>query len=169
MNIFLKKNSEEVVLVDISNTIKWLLCILLFILLLCFIVFFKDIKLISDGERYEYKVYKSPQGKNSLTLLLHTDGAGFNYQSFIYILPGEYKQKKKPANERYIKFPDGTGVAIDWKSEKLVWILCDSEPTANSLETKGFVVKIKIDRSYFDSLVEKGYTDKFTRYTIEAE
>ena len=156
-------------MVNISSTIKWLLCIFLFISLVCFFLFWRDIKMISDGERYEYKVYKSPQGKKSLTLLLHTDGAGFNYQSFIYILPGEYKQKKKPANERYIKFPDGTGVAIDWKSEKSVWILSDSEPVVNSLEAKGFVVKIKVDRSYFDSLVEKGLTNKFTRYTLEAE
>jgi hypothetical protein len=144
----------------------YIICGILLFSLIIYLAVYKDIKFLDKGEKFDFKVYRSPQNQHTLTLMLHTDGAGFNYYSYIYLIPGRYKLEKLPKEENYIKFSDGTGVIIRWEKDNLVEVLCDSSPIVNKFKSKGYDIKITVNRNYFDTLVEEGKKDAFIRYKI---
>ncbi len=146
--------------------IKYIIYTIFFFLVVIFLLFYKDFKFINKGEKFDIKIYSSPQHRSALTLVLQTVGAGFNYHSFIYLIPGRYNNEKVPDGNNYIKFSDGTGVIINWKEEGLVEVLCDSEPIVDKFVANEYKVRIIIDRNHFDSLVKEGKKDAFIRYKI---
>ena len=140
-----------------------LLCLIIVIIfsLYFYINYYDDIReinqLIGEG-KFEHRVYYSLSKKNKITLMIHTRG-WFNYTTHIYLIEGIYKEERIPL-KNLVKFPDGTGVFIEWETDRLCKVLCGVAPEVNEFQSTNFKFKIIVDREQMESQ-HKG---EFVRY-----
>ena len=142
------------------------MCLIYSIIIVSVLYFFfhEDIRYYIRGEKFETKIFSSPKKEKHLTLMLHTEGI-FNYYSYIYIIPGINKYDELPEKIYGLKFPDGTGVYIEWKKEDTVDIYTCSKPELNNYHDKDYTINIHVNRNYIDELIEKG--ENVVRYEIK--
>lgn len=145
---------------------KYFCAILVLISIIILCVFnARELGYLIRGEILETKIYYSNNRKNKLTLLLHTYGHGIDYDSYIYLIPGIYKNDKLPDPGNYIKFPDATAIFVKWEKEDSVNIYSDEEPIINTFYSSDYSVNIFVDRDFIDKLKLK-QTD-VVRYVIK--
>ena len=122
----------------------------------------KAIEYIENGETFEKKVFGSPSNKYQLTVLLHTTG-GLDYSSYLYIVNGEYSKDELPISLNHIKFPDSTGIYIDWQEDGKCILYTDHKPLVQTLNSERYKIDIIVNRNKIDSLLKEGY--KVIRYS----
>lgn len=122
-----------------------------------------EIDYINKGQKFDHKIYYSPKERNEFTVLLHTVGVS-DYYSYIYIINGKFVKNTIPKTKNFIKFPDGTGIYIEWINEEICNIFCDNAPEINNLKTSKYKVNIIVDIDKIDSLRMSG---KVIRYTVK--
>ena len=140
-----------------------LLCLIIVIIfsLYFYVKYYDDIRdinqLIGEG-KFEHWVYYSISKQNKITLMIHTRG-WFNYTTHIYLIKGIYEETRIPS-ENFIKFPDSTGVYVEWETDQFCKVLCSNAPEVNNLQSTNFKFKIIVDREQMESQ-HKG---EFVRY-----
>ena len=122
------------------------------------------IDFVNRGGKIEHKVFYSPTRTNKFTILLHIDGAFVDYKSYIYIIDGEYVKEKIPQNTNYIKFPNSSGIYVEWENDNLCNITCDEKPEINNLKTSNYKINLIFDDAKIRSLKKSG---KVIRYYLK--
>jgi hypothetical protein len=111
---------------------------------------------IDKGSKSEHRIFISPNKINKLTLYVFIKGDLSHYDSFIYIVEGEYEKTALPENRNFIKFPKGAAVSVMWENDNLCKVISDNEPVINNLKPQKFAVELIVDKEKIRLLSEEG-------------
>jgi hypothetical protein len=111
---------------------------------------------IADDNRYTYRQYPSPSGKNVVTAFVYIDALSFNYNEIIYILPYEYTKRSIPSEANIIIFPADALVAVQWNGDDSLTVTSNYPPVANDLKIRGVVIETRIGRKFIDEIEGNG-------------
>jgi hypothetical protein len=99
-----------------------------------------------------------------LTLFVSNKGDLLDYDSFIYIIKGEYVKNSVPKGNHLLKFPNDTGVYLNCDNDELCTIVSDKKPELNNLVSKEFKVNLIVDKGRIRELTKE---EKVYRYSTK--
>jgi hypothetical protein len=135
-----------------------IILIIIIPLIIYYIIPFIELSIsINKGGTFEREVLNSPDNKEQITILLHTDGVmAWDYKSYIYIIPGQYTKEKSPDYRNYIKFPNATKVHCRWKTNDKFVIVANKKPINNDFKLAKIKLDLVVDEDKIDELQKQG-------------
>lgn len=132
------------------------------VLLIFYFKYKELIDYIDKGCKSEYKILFSPSKINKVTLYVYNKGDLAHYESFIYIVEGEYEEKALPEDRGFIKFPNDTGVSVIWESDNLCKVISDNEPAIYNIAPQEFEVELIVDKEKIELLTKEGLIYRYS-------